>query len=154
MTMEANVKRQGYVISKMTARHRTIKYNPVRLTVYEKGKYVSWVSRSEYNKLRADSRPSIRRSVKYPGKHTVRFDRVTLEKPVSVKTGAMKRSKTYTWRVVTHTRTQRRFVVREFKKGKIPVARRSPFQRLVNLGKKFRMLGIRTSAFSALRPSP
>jgi hypothetical protein len=141
------VSRQGHVIRKFTRRGTTAKFNKSRVTLYHKGKYKGWVSKKEYKPLARESTIKIGKSRKYKGRHKVSFKAITFEKPVTVKTGKMKRSVTKTWKIKTYTKTQRKFVVQTFKRNKIPMNKKSVFQKLTDLRKNFKLLNISTSGF-------
>ena len=148
MREEAKVRRQGEIIEKLTGKGATVKYNRSRLTVYRRGKYAGWVSRRECNSLKAESKVRIRKVFKGAdkGRYTVRFKRTILEKPVIVKVGKMKHGEKRTWKIIMHTRTQKRFVYRQFKKGKIPVSKSNYWQKMTKLSGKFKLLNMKTAS--------
>lgn len=142
--------RQGEIIGKISKSGITVKYNPTRLSLFEKDKYVGWVNRKEYTRIRVDSSypVSVKRSPTYKDRYRVNFKPNIFEKPVSVKTGKMEQARKYDWKVFTYTKTQTKLVTQKFKQREIIINKESPFQKLTDLRKSFRSLGIRSSGFT------
>jgi len=143
-SFEKKVARQGFIIRKLTKRGRYVKFNLKRITIYEKGKYVGWVNKKEFQKLKRESSVEIKKRGEL---FKIKFKPIVFEKPVRLKVGKMKKAETRVMKIFTYTKTQRKFVAEAFKKRKIPISEKQPFQKIVDLRKQFKLSNIFVSSF-------
>ena len=143
------VQRQGMQLNKLS--RSLIKSNPERITIYRRGKFTSWIAKKEYRSLLKDSEMCLTVSPsKKKGFLSARTSPITLEKKVWIKI----KGKTEKRKMLIHTYTskQREFIVKSFKERKLPIDKRHPHSKTVDLKKEFKHANIKYSKL--LRDTP
>ena len=130
-----NKTKSGYLVT-----HRT------RYSVYtHKGKYKGWVNRRTLNATVKDSEGCVslvqtRRGLK------VKTKAVSLDKAVIYK------NKRRRIEIKTYTKTQRRFIVKELKKRRMPLEKPNKWSSILDLKRTFKLYNIQTSKLKSGSP--